>query len=364
MKTKRILTIGIVVILLIAGAFVGKRWLESANSQTNVKPVTTASVQFVNSVISATGTVTAQNQATFNFQTAGKLVYLPLKEGDKVSAGQTIAKLDTYALQRQLTLSLNAYKANRNAFDQTQENLQDNVTNSQTTPSYTNAFDSITAVNDAIARIADQSQTTLDNSVINVELANYALQLSTLTSPLKGIVTREDVTTAGVNITPATVFAVADPSSMIFRANVPTQDIYYVSEGSTVSIAVDGIQDKLSGIVVKIYPAKVTLANGESVYRVDIQSEDLLKMAKLDETGTAMISTHSENVALVPAWTVLAGKYIWVDNGGTPELREVTTGKIHGNQIEITSGLATNDKIIIDPKYISSLKYGKNIFSL
>jgi len=363
MKNKKILTVSIVAIFLVVGVFVGKRWLTATTLQVNAKPVTTASVQFVNSVISATGIVTAQNQATLNFQTAGKLVYLPLKEGDKVAAGQTVAKLDTYALQRQLTLSLNAYKVNRNTFDQTQENLQDNVTKSQTTPSYTNALNNITAVNDAIARIADQSQTTLDNSVINVELANYALQLSTLTSPLKGIITREDITTAGVNITPATTFTVADPSSMVFRANVPTQEIYYVAEGSSVSIAVDGIQNKLNGTVEKIYPAKVTLANGETVYRVDIQSEDLLKVAKLDETGTVMISTHSENVALVPAWTVLAGRYIWVDNGGKPELREVTTGKIHGNQIEITSGLATNDKIIIDPKYISSLKYGKNIFS-
>ena len=356
--------IGIVILFLTIGGFVGEKWLTVKTSQRNAQPMTTASVQFVNSVVSATGTVTAQNQATLNFQTAGKLIYLPFREGDKVAAGQTIAKLDTYALQRQLTLSLNAYKANRNSFDQTQENLQDNITRSQTTPTYTNAFDSITAVNSAIARIADQSQTSLDNSVINVELANYALQLSTLTSPLKGIITREDVTTAGVNITPATTFTVADPTSMVFRANVPTQEIYYVSEGSAVSIAVDGIKDKLNGTVIKIYPAKVTLANGETVYRVDIQSEDLLKMAKLDETGTVLISTHSENVALVPAWTVLAGKYIWVDNGGKPELKEVTVGKIHGQEIEITSGLTTNDKIIIDPKYISSLKYGKNSFSL
>ena len=38
-------------------------------------------------------------------------------------------------------------------------------------------------VNDAIKRIVDQNQASLDNSVINVELANYALQLSRLTSP-------------------------------------------------------------------------------------------------------------------------------------------------------------------------------------
>ena len=144
---------------------------------------------------------------------------------------------------------------------------------------------------------------------------------------------------------------------MVFRANIPTQNIYYISEGSSVSIAVDGIPDKLQGTVIKIYPSRVTLPSGETVYQVDIASDQLKKLAKLDETGTAIISTNSENVALVPAWTVLAGKYIWVNNTGTPELRQITAGKIHGEKIEILSGLTPDDKIITDPKFIPSLKY-------
>ncbi|MGD0523456.1 MAG: efflux RND transporter periplasmic adaptor subunit, partial [Candidatus Microgenomates bacterium] len=328
-------------------------------SHPDSKLVTTTSVEFVSSVITADGSVTAQNQATLSFQTSGKLVYLPFKEGDKVFAGQTIAKLDTYALQRQLTAALNTYRATRDTFEQSQENAGDNILKTQISPTYSNVngIDNSTAVNQAIQRIGDQSQASLDNSVVNVELANYALQLSTLTSPLGGIITHEPVTTPGINITPATAFTVADPDSMVFRANVLTQDIYYISEGSTVSIAVDGIQNKLDGTVVKIYPSKVTLSNGKSVYQIDIESDGLKKLAKLDQTGTAIINTNSENVALVPAWTVLAGKYIWIDNNGTPDLREVTAGKIHGNKIEITGGLTSTDKIIVDPKFISSLKY-------
>jgi multidrug efflux pump subunit AcrA (membrane-fusion protein) len=308
--------------------------------------------------------VTAQDQARLNFQTPGKLVYLPFKEGDNVYQGQTIAQLDTYQLQRQLTAALNTYRATRDTFDQTQANVADSVTKAQQTYPYdyytraglTGSADD-TAISDAIKRIADQSQASLDNSVINVELVNYALQLSTLTSPLHGIILHEDVTVPGINITPATTFIVADPDTMVFRANVPTENIYYISEGSTVTLAIDGIQNKLSGTVVKIYPSKVILPGGQAVYQVDIASDDLKKQAKLDETGRAMISTNSEHVALVPAWTVLGGKYIWIDNNGTPELRQVTAGKIHGSEIEITGGLSPDDQIIIDPKFIPSLKY-------
>jgi hypothetical protein len=190
-----------------------------------------------------------------------------------------------------------------------------------------------------------------------VELANYALQLSTLTSPLHGIITHESVTVAGVNITPATSFTVADPDTMVFRANVPAENIYYVTEGSTVSLAIDGVPNKVVGTVVKIFPSNVVLPSGAAVYQVDIAAQDLKKIAKLDETGRAIISTNEEHVALVPVWTVLGGNALWVDNNGTPELRTVTVGKTFGTDIEIIKGVSTTDKIIIDPKYIPARIY-------
>jgi len=356
-KTGLIIT-PIIVILILGGFYFGYKSL-ILSSDSSSRTTTTASVQFVSSTISAEGSVTAQNQANLNFQVGGKLAYLPVKNGDKVYAGETIAKLDTYALQRNLATALSNYRTARDTFEQAQENGGDNIVKTQLTPTYSmvNGIDSTQAVNEAIARIGDENQNALDNSVANVELANYALQLSSLTSPIGGVITREDVTVAGLNVTPITTFTVEDPTSMVFRANVPTEDIYYISEGSNVSIAVDGIPNNIDGTVIKIYPSKVTLPTGETVYQVDIQSDQLKKLAKLDETGTALISTNSQDVALVPAWTVLGGKYIWMEVDGTPKLKEVTAGKIHGDKIEILGGLDSTDQIIIDPKFISQHKY-------
>jgi multidrug efflux pump subunit AcrA (membrane-fusion protein) len=321
-------------------------------------------VKFVNSIISADGVVTAQAQATLTFQLPGKLVYLPFKEGSKVYQGQTIAQLDTYALKKQLQLAANAYQMSKNTTDQALENNQAGILEGQTRYSLdtTNkmaysAVTEATVIYDTVQHIV-QNDLLLNNSAqINVDLANYAVQLASLTSPINGIITHQGVTMAGINITPATSFTVADPDSMVFRANVPTQNIYYVAEGGAVTLAIDGIPKKLNGTIVKIYPAKVVLTSGQSVYQVDVACDDLKKQAKLDLAGTALISTNSENVALVPAWTVLSGKYIWIDNNGIPELRTVTSGKTHGNEIEIIKGLTPSDKIIVDPKFIPSHQY-------
>lgn len=359
MKRKIILSL-LVLVLLGIGYLVAARINLSEESVAQESTITSA-VRFVESNITATGTVVAQNQAKLAFQTSGKLTYLPFQEGDEVKRDQTIAKLDTYALQRQLTAALNTYRSTRDSFDQTQDNAESGVLQGSQKYSLevTNrgSFSVDSVMGDIVKRILDQSQATLDNSVISVELANYALQLSTLTSPIDGVVTHEDVSVAGVNITPATSFVISDPDSMVFRANIPASNIYYVNLGSQVTLAIDGFPENVNGVVSKIYPTKVTLASGKSVYQVDIVSDEIISNAKLDQAGTAIISTDAENVALVPAWTVLDGKYVWVEENGAPQLKEVTIGKVHDNEIEIISGLSEEDKIIANPKNITNQKY-------
>jgi len=355
-KSRKIISYLIILVLLIdAGVFITSLVNSRAHADTPLGQ--TAAVKSVDAQIIVDGTVTAQDEATLHFQTGGKLTYLPVKAGDHVTQGQTIAQLDTYALQEQLTEALNNYRSTRDTFDQTQQNAQDNTLQNQQRTALDSPTDEQTAINNAVQRIADQNQANLDNSVINVELANYAEQLATITSPLNGIVTHEDVNVAGQNVTTTTGFTVADPSTKVFRANIPASYADFVKEGMQAQVILDGTNNRISGTVVQIYPSQVTLSDGENVYQVDIQSDAILNTGKLDQTGTAVIMTNAQNVILVPAWTVLAGKYIWVDDNGKPELKTVKVGQIHGDDIEITGGLSKTDRIITDPKAIASDKY-------
>jgi len=44
-------------------------------------------------------------------------------------------------------------------------------------------------------------------------------------------------------------------------------------------------------------------------------------------------------------------------NNGKPILRNITVGKTHGDEIEITSGLSQGDRVITDPKFIPLKEY-------
>ncbi len=300
-----------------------------------------ASAKEISPEITADGTITSSNIATLHFQTPGKVTGLYAKEGDKVYAGQSIAQLDTYILQQQLTAALNSYRSTRDSFDQLHVNNQDN------------------AVNDTLKRIFDENQATLDNTTTSVAVANYALQLATLTTPISGIVTHEDITTANVNIVPTTTFVVADPQALVFQANVPQYQIDFVHVGSKAVVRIDGMQNQtFPGTITKIYPQKETLANGQQVYKVDITSDNLLGKATFDQTGTATITSDATSgVFLIPAWAIVNHQYVWISQNGKPVLTQVTVGSLHGNDYEVKSGLQENDAVILNPQSIASQKY-------
>lgn len=317
-----------------------------------------ASVAPLLSSIVAAGSVHSQNEATLHFQTSGKLIYLPFKEGDSVYAGATIAQLDTYALQRQLSSALNTYRSTRDTFDQTAQNVQNNNLQGQMAPLFTNAkMDKTDAINEGAKRILDQNQANLDNSVINVELVNYAMQLATLSSPISGIITHEDVSVTNINVSPATTFTVADPNTPVFRANIPVNQIAFISEGSPATIRLDTFKTPIKATVSRIYPQKITLANGGEVYQADVVSEDLATAAKLGETGSVLIQNGTkDNSTLVPAWAVLSHSAVWVWHNDTPLLRKVSVGK-SANGFTSVTGLSQTDKVILDPEGLVKTSY-------
>ena len=63
-------------------------------------------------------------------------------------------------------------------------------------------FPRVDVISDTVKKLVDNANLAQDSAQLNVDLANYSLQLSTLTSPITGIVLHQDVNTAGVNITP------------------------------------------------------------------------------------------------------------------------------------------------------------------
>lgn len=177
------------------------------------------------------GKIKAEKKVDLKFQTSGKLVWVGVKIGDRVKKGQAIAALDKRELEKQLKKELNDYLNERWDFEQTQDDYQE--------------IKDRHLLTDAIKKILEKAQFDLNNAVLDVEIAQLALEYATITSPIDGIVTKIDQPVAGVNITPATaVFTIADPNSLYFEAEADEEEVVQIKEGMRGKIVLDAYPDQ------------------------------------------------------------------------------------------------------------------------
>ncbi|MDE2026713.1 MAG: efflux RND transporter periplasmic adaptor subunit, partial [Patescibacteria group bacterium] len=176
--------------------------------------------------VSVSGSVDALQKVDLSFLTAGQLVYIGAKKNDTVTAGETVAEIDSRTVEKNLQTALISYSEQRNTYDQTIANN-----------SYINNPGD--AANDTLKRILQNNQYDLQKAVNSVELQDLARQQSFLVSPIAGILTREDAVSVGTTALPTTVFEVVDPSSLVFSMDVDEADIGKVQIGQPVAITLD-----------------------------------------------------------------------------------------------------------------------------
>jgi multidrug efflux pump subunit AcrA (membrane-fusion protein) len=102
-NVKKSLIVNGVLVLAVAGAAAGAYAALGSPTAAKATPVTAiVSKGAVLSSVSATGNVISDRQLSLNFTTGGKLTEVDVKPGDKVTAGQVVAKIDDRTAQQTL----------------------------------------------------------------------------------------------------------------------------------------------------------------------------------------------------------------------------------------------------------------------
>lgn len=341
---------GVIALIVILFLIIGFR---AYSVRKNVLKVDTAKVTQGNLVESVTssGKVTADQMANLTFQTSGKVAWVGVKEGDQVDAYQAIASLDKAQLELQLKKLLKSFDTQFTNFDDTNDSVKDDV------------------LTDAVRRIKERAQNSLDQSVIDVEIQNEALKLATIVSPFKGIVVKAEPQYPGINVTPATAsYVVVNPETTYFEAEVAEVDIPKIKLGQKVTIELDAYPNQtFEGEVQKIDFQNSISSTGGKVYNVKVslpENSDL--RFKLGMEGSAKIALSTkENVVLVPAGAIFEegnDNYVWVIKDGMTEKRKVELGVSNESQTQITSGLSTNEVVVTLPS--SKITEGTRVQSL
>lgn len=183
------------------------------------------------------GEINAEEKVTLRFQTSGRLAWVGVKEGDHVKKYQSVASLDQRELKMKLKKELNDYLTERWDFEQVKrDDYKDKV------------------MTDTIKRLIDKAQFDVNNSVLDVEIQNLAIELSNLWTPIEGIVTRVASPYAGVNITATQAeIDVVNPKTVFFLATADQTEVVKLKEGMIGELVLDAYPDAtISGIIKNI----------------------------------------------------------------------------------------------------------------
>lgn len=148
-------------------------------------------------------------------------------------------------------------------------------------------------------------------------------------------------------VQPGSPLALLGPSDgLILTVDVDQADTTSIEVGDEVFVEVDGIDETISGTVESI----ATLPSSGTDYEVIVSLDDTDELLLGMEGAATIVTSVLRDVVLVPTGA-LGGSAdaptvnVLID--GTSVTRPVTTGLMTPTQVEITSGIAAGDAIIL-----------------
>lgn len=320
--------IGLIVVVVL-GLFI-------ISGNKKVVPLQFASVkkQNIRQEISGSGTLTGTNSASLHFKTSGRLAYINVKTGDKVTRGQVIGGLDTQDLTIALRQAQNTLRDKRAIVDKIKDDTKDN-----TSETYTQRQTRTTA------------EVAQDNAYDSVLAAQRAFQDSVITSPIAGVVTKADFL-PGQNVSSADIIAqVVDFSAIVFSAEVDEADIAKAAVGQKAEITLNAYGDKIfQGEVSEILQETETTANGATVVAVKILLDDqsVKNIAGLNGQVN-IITSEKNNVLSIPLDALQNGNTVFIKTALGLNKQKVEIGLESDTAVEIIGGLKEGEQIVANP---------------
>jgi HlyD family secretion protein len=307
--------VGAIVLVLIAAAIFSPK-------KPNLTEVTVEKVakRDITSQVTASGTIEPKTEVIISSEVAGEIVDLPVNDGDRVSKGQLLVRIDTEILQlrvQQQEASILAAKASAEQIRvqmiraeqvlQDQEKLfRDQFVSEDSVREARASYDAIKASYEASLAQINQQQIQLDQEKKNLSKA-------IIYSPMDGIVSSRSVElgerVVGTGDYQGTeIMRVADFAVMELVIDVNETDVVNVSLGDLASISIDAISDMaFTGEVVEIASSATSSDSTEDAvtFEVKVRIDDPDGRIRPGMTATADIDTdHVDQALSVPLQSV------------------------------------------------------------
>jgi len=287
---------------------------------------------------SGTAPIEADRRALVMPKVSGEIRAVLADEGQRVKAGQILARLDGDQLRLEVALNEATMRKLERDYNRNLELQQKGLV-------------SATAI--------DNLMYELEAAKANWELARLQLSYTDIRSPIAGTVTqRLDVVKVGNTVTPvggviesadSSLFVVEDLDTLILRVNVPERELSKLSVGQPAELTFDAVPGRtFQGEIALISPS------------IDPTTATFGVRIRVTETGgllrpgmfarVAIVYERKLNALQIPRTALLDTEgqpKVFVVKDGKAAERAVKLGLSNGAWIEVTEGLKDGEQVVV-----------------
>ena len=336
--------------------------------------VETARVQVLtptqaSTVLTATGYTYARSRAAVGAKIIGRVVELPVDEGDSIAAGDIIAVLDSEDLQASVRLAEASLNESRARLADAERELarQAELVEDQLTSQ---------ALYDTAVTQRDVAIAQVGTAEARLNAAQAQLDYTVVRSPIDGVVIERNIE-VGEMVAPGgftsqqstgSIVRIADPASLEVEADINESYIARLQLGQRASIRVDAVPDfEYGGSLRQIVP---TADRQRAVVQVKVSIDNIDERLVPDmsctvtflEEGVDETELVQPPKLLVPEQAIQyaggAAFLFRVDDGQLRRVR-VTLGETSDGRVEVLEGVQGGETIV--GRDVSSLEDGQRV---
>jgi RND family efflux transporter MFP subunit len=294
-------------------------------------------------IVRGTVTTAPNEDVKISALVAGRVVAMPVSEGDSVRKGQVVAEIDRRPLEDQRRQAVAALDQAKAALENAKSNLD------RTDRLFKQGIAAGKEVEDARSLFAG-AQAGVEQASAGADIASRNLERANVTSPIGGQVVKRLVAVGeqvdGTAAQP--VVEVANLDLVELAANVPAEYLAGVRVGLPVSIVCETFPGRtFEGQIIAIAPA-VDPASNSALARIRIRNAGRLLKVGLFAQARIPIERHPDAL-VVPASAITRdteGPAVYVLTGDTAERTAVTLGIETPEAVEILSGVTEGQLVL------------------
>ena len=313
---------------------------DKAKDEVPAVPVEVAATQRAEmaAIYNGTAPIESERKAFVMPKVKGEIRAVLADEGQRVRAGQTLARLDGDQLRLEVALNEATMRKLERDYARNLELQQKGLI-------------SATAI--------DNLKYELEAATANWQLARLQLSYCDIRSPIDGTVTvRLDIVKIGNTVTPvggvieageSSLFVIEDLNSLIVRVNVPERELSKLSVGQVAELSLDAVPGRtFTGKIALISPY-VNAETATFEVRIRVTDTDALLRPGMF-ARVAIVYERKPDALQIPRTALLDGdgppKVFVVQEGKAME-RAVQLGLSNGAMIEVVSGLKDGEQVVV-----------------